>query len=161
MGKAIGGNHGKDHREDGPDPAVGPRIYIGTAGVDGVDAKLAANPTPYATGDTPGPPPFLGGVTNAFLEDINGAPGDGLWYRWETGGIRVDFGGGITLPADNTIFATLVDVPFPDSSKPAVDGLLDGSGLFQWQLVVPGSGGAGTADLVFLTALVGIDGGSP
>lgn len=140
---------------------VGPRIYIGTDGVDGVgtDAadginRLKANPYPYRPGDTPGPPPFLNGVTNAFLLDLNGNPGDGLWYRWVGHGIQVDYGGGITPPDDNTIFATLFGVPFPTSSKPAIDGFLDGSGGFKWQLLAPGSGGAGTADLVYLGALV-------
>lgn len=162
MSRVRLGKHGRDHRPDGHDPVHGPRIYIGTAGVDGVDAKLAANPHPYATGDTPGPSPFLNGVTNAFLLDINGNPGDGLWYRWVPHGIQVDFGGGITVPFSIPFaFATLVGVPFPDSSKPAVDGLLDGSGLFQWQLVVPGSAGAGSGDLVFLDSLVGVDGGGP
>lgn len=37
-------------------------IYVGTAGVDGIDSLLAANPHPYATGDTPGPPPFVTGT---------------------------------------------------------------------------------------------------
>lgn len=132
---------------------VGPRIYVGSSGVDGVDAQLAANPYPFRPGDPIGPPPFLNGVTNAFLLDANGNAGDGLWYRWVPHGLQVDFGGGITLPADGTIFATLVGVPFPDSSKPALDGLLDGSGAFHWQLIVPGSGGAGTGDLYYIAAL--------
>lgn len=43
---------------------VGEWITVGTDGVDGVDALLAANPHPYATGDSPGPPPFLNSWTN-------------------------------------------------------------------------------------------------
>jgi hypothetical protein len=43
---------------------VGEWITVGTAGLDGVDSLLAANPHPYATGDTPGPPPFENGWTN-------------------------------------------------------------------------------------------------
>jgi hypothetical protein len=39
-------------------------IYVGTTGI-GIDALLAANPHPYATGDTPGPPPFITGTTVA------------------------------------------------------------------------------------------------
>lgn len=131
----------------------GPKIYVGTVGVDGVDAQLAANPFPYRPGDTPGPPPFLAGVTNAFLLDLNGNPGDGLWYRWALHGIQVDFGGGIVAPADGTVFATIHGVPFPDSSKPAIDGFLDGSGGFKWQLLVPGSDGPGSGDLVYVGAL--------
>lgn len=38
-------------------------IYVGTSGVDGIDALLAGNPHPYATGDSPGPPPFDNGTT--------------------------------------------------------------------------------------------------
>jgi hypothetical protein len=38
-------------------------IYVGTTGVDGIDSLLAANPHPYATGDTPGPVPFDNGTT--------------------------------------------------------------------------------------------------
>lgn len=152
----VGGRTGKVERRS----VIGPRIYVGTVGVDGVDAKLAANPYPYRPGDTPGPPPFLNGVTNAFLLDDNFNPGDGLWYRWVPQGLQVDFGGGITTPVDHTVIATIYGVALPDSSKPAIDGLLNGGGGFQWQVIVPGGGGVGTADLLYLNSLVGIDGGS-
>lgn len=141
---------------------VGPKIYVGTSGVDGAnapdggtawEAKLASNPYGFRPGDTPGPPPFLNSWTNAFLLDINGNPGDGLWYRWVPHGTQVDYGGGITGGADGSVFATIYGVGLPDSSKPAIDGFLNGSGGFQWQLLIPGSGGAGSGDLYYIGAL--------
>lgn len=156
MGRVQTGSHGHDHREDGPDPVVGQWIYVGTDGIDGVDDKLAANPHPYATGDTPGPPPFANGWTNAFLEDADFNAGDGLRYRWAAHGVQIDCGGGITGGADNTVITTVIvgSVPLPVTPKPGVDALLDGTGVFMYQLEANG-------DLVYLSAInSGIDGGS-
>lgn len=157
MGRVPPQIHGTDHRHDGPDPAVGIWIYVGTEGVDGVDAKLAANPYPYATGDTPGPPPFQNGWTNLFAEDDDFNPGDGLRYRWASHGIQIDCGGGITGGTDGTVI-TSIDVastPLPDSPKPYMDSLVDGTGVFMARLKANG-------ELVFLSAIASvIDGGSP
>ena len=58
--------HGRDHRIGGADALDGPWVTFGTTGVDnGVDAALAAaNPFPYATGESPGLPPFTSPWTN-------------------------------------------------------------------------------------------------
>lgn len=125
---------------------VGPRIYVGTVGVDGVDDQLAANPFGFRPGDTPGPVPFQNGWTNAFLLDFDGNPGDGLWFRWVGHGVQVVFGGGITGGTDGSVFATLDGVPLPDAVQPGIDGFPDGSGAFKWQLLR-------TGDLVYLGAL--------
>lgn len=157
MSRVVHSKHGRLHKPDGHDPVHGPWIYVGTAGVDGVDAKLAANPHPYATGDTPGPPPFENGWTNLFGEDDDGNPGDGLRYRWEAGGPKFDCGGGLIGGADNTVITTIDvgSVPLPDSPKPGVDGLVNGDGVFMWRLKANG-------ELMYLSAFDSvIDGGSP
>lgn len=146
--------HGFDHSAYGADPAVGPWIYVGTSGEDGVDDKLAVNPSPYATPDMPGPPPFQNGITNLFAEDDDGNPGDGLRYRWTIHGVQIDCGGGLANVTDDTVITTLIGVPLPDSPKPGLDALVDGSGGFTWRLEPNG-------DLVFLSALGDIDGGGP
>lgn len=131
----------------------GPRIYVGTPGVDdgaGI-VDYTKNPWPYRPGDPIGPPPFVNGWTNAFLLDSLGNPGDGFNYRWVPHGIQMDCGGGITGGANNTIFTTLLGVPLPSSSKPYTDALLDGTGVFTAQLLPSG-------DFLFIS-LLGIDGG--
>jgi hypothetical protein len=53
-------------------------IYVGTTGI-GIDTLLAANPHPFATGDTPGPPPFITGTTipqNPLAFALVGTPPD-------------------------------------------------------------------------------------
>lgn len=142
-------NHGHRHASTGTDPAVGPWIYVGTDGVDGVDDELAANPPPYATGETPGPPSFTTG-TNAFANDADGNPGGGLRYRWEPGGVKVNCGGGITGLSPGDVIATLVGVPLPDKGEPILD-TDTASNAFTAQLLPSG-------DLVYIGAL-GIDGG--
>lgn len=143
--------HGHDHRFDGPDPVVGIWIYVGTAGVDGVDAELAANPIPYQTGGTPGPPPFASG-TNGFALDHDGNPGGPLRYRWESGGVKISCSGGITGLSDGDVICTLIGVPLPDKTERILD-VDDATGAFQAQLLP-------TGDLVYISALT-IDGGSP
>lgn len=151
MGRVHPAGHGSDHRFDGSDPVVGVWINVGTAGVDGVDDELAANPTPYATGDTPGPPPFVTG-TNGFALDADGNPGGGLRYRWAAHGIQLDTGGGITGLADGDVICTLIGVPLPEKVQRILDAD-DATGAFQAQLLPSG-------DLVYISPLV-IDGGSP
>lgn len=110
----------------------GPFVYGGTAGDDGVDAKLAANPHPYATGDTPGPPPFLNGISNGFYVDALGNVGDGLRFRVIPHGIQLDCGGGLSGVADNT---AIMQLPWgPDTVKADVAAFVDGSGGFFYTL---------------------------
>jgi hypothetical protein len=56
--------HNDTHQAGSSDPIDGPWVTFGTEGVDDVDDLLAANPSPYATGQTPGPPPFTSPWTN-------------------------------------------------------------------------------------------------
>lgn len=112
----------------------GPFVYAGTDGVDGVDAKLAANPHPYATGDGTGPPPFLNGMSNAFLS-ADGYTGDGLRARPVPHGIQIDCGGGISGVADET---AIVQWPWgPDTLKIRVAANVDG-GAFVYRITPSG-----------------------
>lgn len=143
--------HGRRHLAGSTDPVVGQRIYVGTDGTDGVDGQLAANPAPYATGDTPGPPPFVTG-TNAFALDADGNPGDGLWYRETPHGVQVVCGGGVSGLSPGDVIATLIGVALPDAAQTKV--LADTtSNAFTAQLLPSG-------DLVYVGPL-GIDGGGP
>lgn len=143
--------HGGDHRAGGADPATGPWINVGTDGTDGVDALLALNPSPYATSESPGPPPFTTG-TNAFALDADGNPGGGLRYRWEIGGVRVECGGGVSGLSPGDVIATLVGVPLPETAQTKL--LADtASNAFTAQLLPSG-------DLVYVGPL-GLDGGGP
>lgn len=90
---------------------VGPWIYYGTPGVDGVDAQLAANPHPYATGDTPGPSPFVNSWTNSFVNGVSP-------FRARITPMGIQTQGGVVGGADNTILTTLVGVPPPDYFVP-------------------------------------------
>lgn len=144
-------DHGIRHSSTGSDPSVGKWINVGTDGVDGVDAELAKNPPPYATGQTPGPPPFTTG-TNGFALDADGNPGGGLRYRWEVGGVKVDCGGGITGLSPGDVITTLIGVPLPEKAQRIIDAD-DATGAFIAQLLPSG-------DLVYLGP-VGLDGGGP
>lgn len=150
-------DHGIRHASTGSDPSVGKWINVGTDGVDGVDAELAANPPPYATGQTPGPPPFVTG-TNGFALDADGNPGGGLRYRWEVGGVKIDCGGGITGLAPGDVITTLIGVPLPDKAQRILDAddNPDTPGSFVAQLLPSG-------DLVYIGAVGagGLDGGGP
>lgn len=153
-------DHGIRHASTGSDPSVGKWINVGTDGVDGVDAELAANPPPYATSDLvseggagPGPPPFRTG-TNGFALDADGNPGGGLRYRWEVGGVKIDCGGGITGLAPGDVITTLIGVPLPDKAQRIIDAD-DAAGAFIAQLLPSGN-------LVYIGALSGgLDGGGP
>lgn len=112
--------------------APGPFVYGGTVGVDGVDAKLTANPHPYADGDTPGPTPFLNGVSNAFYVDALGHVGDGFRYRQVPHGIQLDCSGGFTGVSDGL---EIMQLPWgPPTTKADHAAFVDGSGGFYYTL---------------------------
>lgn len=144
-------HHARDHMRGGGDAMVTRWYNVGTDGVDGVDALLATNPHPWATGDTPGPPPFVTG-TNGFALDTDGNPGGGLRYCYGPHGVQIDCGGGITGLSPGDVITTLVGVPLPDTAKRFIDSD-DAGGAFTAILLPSG-------DLVYLGAL-GIDGGGP
>lgn len=48
----------------------GDEVYVGTSGVDGIDSLLAANPHPYQTGDSPGPPSFSNSFTTSSTKPV-------------------------------------------------------------------------------------------
>lgn len=150
-------HHARDHMRGGGDAMVTRWYNVGTDGVDGVDALLAKNPHPYATGDTPGPPPFVTG-TNGFALDPDGNPGGGLRYCYGPHGIQLDCGGGITGLSPGDVITTLIGVPLPDTAKRFIDAddSLDTPGTFVAILLPSG-------DLVYLgpTDDGVIDGGSP
>lgn len=99
-----------------------PWITIGTDGVDGVDALLAANPHPYATGDTPGPDPFENGWTNGFDLLPSGDTAGPLQYRYHPV-FGLELRGEPKGGADLSIIAHLTDLPtldFPIGPLPVV-----------------------------------------
>lgn len=139
--------HGVRHLWFGTDPSVTEWVQVGTDGEDGVDDELAANPDPYQTGGTVGPPPFQNGMTN--LDPDSG----GLRYRLAPHGIQIDCGGGLDGVAENTIITTLLGVPPPEFARRGESVDVDG-GIFTWELDTD-------LNLIYLAAAGDIDGGGP
>jgi hypothetical protein len=82
-----------------------PWIHIGTVGVDGVDYLLKQkNPQPYQYGDTPGPPPFQNGWTNAIA--AAGGNYEPVAFRWGWDN-HLEIKGAFTGGADGTVVFTL------------------------------------------------------
>lgn len=106
---------------------VGPWIYYGTPGVDGVDAELAANPHPYATGDTPGPSPFVNSWTNSFINGVSP-------FRARITPMGIQTQGGVTGGADMTVLTTLVGVPAPDYNVPDSNSADDLGSVFTFMI---------------------------